>query len=125
VAGIITDRKLTDSLNVLAALAVVKDAAADRKAAETVFLDMTGVVDYLDVMCITMGETPIQNRAIADRVAGRLKEYDIILDSLQGYQDGAWIVLDYSWLVVHIMLPEARAFYRLEELWSEGEVLKI
>lgn len=124
-AGIITDRKLTDSLNVLAALAVVKDAAADRKAAETVFLDMTGVVDYLDVMCITMGETPIQNRAIADRVAGRLKEYDIILDSLQGYQDGAWIVLDYSWLVVHIMLPEARAFYRLEELWSEGEVLKI
>lgn len=124
-AGIITDRKLTDSLNVLAALAIVKDAAADRKATETVFLDMTGVVDYLDVMCITMGETPIQNRAIADRIVERLKECDIILDSLQGYQNGAWIVLDYSWLVVHVMLPETRMFYRLEDLWSEGAVLEI
>ncbi len=121
----LTGRKLKKKLDVPAALVLVMDAAADRKAAETVFLDMTGVVDYLDVMCITTGETPIQNRAIADCVVKRLKEYDIIPDSLQGYQSGSWIVLDYSWLVVHVMLPEIRSFYRLEDLWSEGEVLDI
>jgi ribosome-associated protein len=121
----ITGRKLKENLNVLAALALVMNAAADRKAEETVFLDMTGVVDYLDVMCVTTGETPIQNRAIADRVVERLKEYDIIPDSLQGYQSGSWIVLDYSWLVVHVMLPEVRSFYRLEDLWSEGDTIDI
>ena len=121
----LTGRKLKKKLDVPAALVLVMDAAADRKAAETVFLDMTGVVDYLDVMCITTGETPIQNRAIADCVVERLKEYDIIPDSLQGYQSASWIVLDYSWLVVHVMLPEIRSFYRLEDLWSEGEVLDI
>ncbi len=107
------------------ALAVVLDAASDRKAANTVFLDLTGVVDYLDVMCITSGETEIQNRAICDRIVERLKECDIIFDSLQGYRDGSWIVLDYSWLVVHVMLPQIRSFYRLEELWSEGKVIDI
>jgi len=107
------------------ALAVVLDAASDRKAANTIFLDLTGVVDYLDVMCITSGETEIQNRAICDRIVERLKECDIIFDSLQGYRDGSWIVLDYSWLVVHVMLPQIRSFYRLEELWSEGKVIDI
>lgn len=106
-------------------LALVADAASDRKAANTAFLDLTGVVDYLDVMCITSGETEIQNRAICDRIAERLKEYDIIFDSLQGYRDGSWIVLDYSWLVVHVMLPQVRSFYRLEELWSEGKFVDI
>ncbi|OGK09834.1 MAG: ribosome silencing factor [Candidatus Riflebacteria bacterium RBG_13_59_9] len=107
------------------ALSVTKEAAADRKAIDTEFLDMTGVVDYLDVMCITSGETAIQNRAIADRIAERLKEYDIIFASLQGYRDGSWIVLDYSWMVVHVMLPQIRTFYRLEELWSEGKKIDI
>ena len=114
---------LAENLTVGKALAVLKDAALDRKADDIVFLDMTGVVDYLDVMCLATGETALQTRAIADRIAERLKEYDIIVDSLQGYQEGSWVVLDYGWLVVHIMLPDVRAFYKLEDLWSEGRAL--
>ena len=116
----IRELKLTEDLSLPEVLALTREAAADRKALDTVLLDLTGVVDYLDVLCITSGETPLQNRAIADRIAERLKEYDIIFDSLQGYRDGSWIVLDYSFMVVHVMLPELRSFYRLEELWSEG-----
>jgi len=120
VARSIRELKLTEDLSLPEVLALTREAAADRKALDTVLLDLTGVVDYLDVLCITSGETPLQNRAIADRIAERLKEYDIIFDSLQGYRDGSWIVLDYSFMVVHVMLPELRSFYRLEELWSEG-----
>lgn len=117
--------KLADNLTVSDALAVAKDAALDRKAEGIVFLDMTGVVDYLDIMALATGETALQTRAIADRIVERFKEYDIIQDSLQGYRDGSWVVLDYGWLVVHIMLPEVREFYRLEELWSEARPLAI
>jgi len=83
------------------------------------------VVDYLDVMVVTTGETPVQNRAIADSVINKLKEYGIIIDSLQGYRHGGWVLLDYGLVVVHIMLPELRSFYQLEELWSEGKRVKV
>lgn len=83
------------------------------------------MVDYLDVMVVTTGETPVQNRAIADSVINKLKEYGIIIDSLQGYRHGGWVLLDYGLVVVHIMLPELRSFYQLEELWSEGKRVKV
>ena len=117
--------KLTETMAIADALAIAKDAALDKKAEGITFLDMTGVVDYLDIMALATGETSLQTRAIADRITERLKEYDIIPDSLQGYREGSWVVLDYGWLVVHIMLPEMREFYRLEELWSEARPLSI
>jgi len=125
VATAIELTKLTNNLVIADALAVVRDAALDRKAEGISFLDMTGVVDYLDIMALATGETALQTRAIADRITERLKEYDIIPDSLQGYREGSWVVLDYGWLVVHVMLPEMRDFYRLEELWSEARPLTI
>lgn len=124
-ATVIGQTKLADNLTIAEALAVAKDAALDRKAENITFLDMTGVVDYLDVMVLASGDTALQTRAIADRIAERLKEYDIIPNSLQGYREGSWVVLDYGWLVVHVMQPELRDFYRLEELWSEAKPLSI
>jgi len=106
-------------------LAVIAEAVSDKKGTEPVFLDLRGVVDYLDVICITSGETSLQNRAVADRVVERLKNCDIIPLSLQGYEDGSWILLDYGAFVVHVMLPELRSFYRLEELWSEGRLITV
>jgi len=86
-----------------------------------VFIDLSEVVDYVDIMVVTTGETPVQNRAIADSIIHKLREYGIMIDSLQGYRHGGWVLLDYGLVVVHIMLPELRAFYQLEELWSEGK----
>jgi ribosome-associated protein len=41
----------------------------------------------------------------------------------EGEADAGWIVLDYGDVVVHLFSPEKRNYYRLEELWSEGNVL--
>jgi ribosome-associated protein len=41
----------------------------------------------------------------------------------QGKSDSGWIVLDYGDVVVHLLSPDQRAFYRLEELWAEGTVV--
>lgn len=41
----------------------------------------------------------------------------------QGNADSGWIVLDYGDVVVHLFSPEQRDYYRLEDLWSEGNVL--
>ncbi len=102
-------------------LILIKEAISDKKGEDIVFLDLSLIVDYLDVICIATGHTPTHNRAIADSVTEKLAEYGIISDSLQGYSDGSWILLDYGLIVVHIMLPHIRVFYDLEELWAEGE----
>jgi ribosome-associated protein len=125
VATRIEETNLAENLTVAKAMEVLKDAALDMKAEDIAILDMTGVVDYLDIMCLATGETGLQVRAIADRIMERLREYGIIPDSLQGHREGSWVVLDYGWLVVHVMLPDLRAFYRLEDLWSEARALHI
>lgn len=113
------DPSLRDTLGIIA------EAVSGKKGLPPIFLDLSGVVDYLDVICITSGETSLQNRAIADHIAARLRSYDIIPLSLQGYDDGSWILLDYGTFVVHVMVPELRSFYQLEELWSEGRLVTV
>jgi ribosome-associated protein len=39
----------------------------------------------------------------------------------EGYQALQWVLIDYVNIVVHIMLPETRKFYGLEEMWSDAE----
>jgi len=41
----------------------------------------------------------------------------------EGKADAGWIVLDYGDVVVHLFSPEQRRYYRLEDLWSEGNVV--
>jgi ribosome-associated protein len=40
----------------------------------------------------------------------------------EGKQGGQWLLIDYINVVVHVMHPEARGFYKLEELWSDAEM---
>ena len=43
----------------------------------------------------------------------------------EGYRDGTWVLLDYGCICVHVFSAEARAFYDLERLWSDAEVIDI
>ncbi len=101
-------------------LRLMVEAARDKLAEDVKVLDVTGVLDYVDYILVAQGQTAIQNRAIADRIIESLKEYDIIISSLQGYRNADWILIDYDNVVVHVLLPDAREFYQLEELLSEG-----
>lgn len=106
-------------------LKLVHDAISSKKGENLLFIDLTGVVDYTDVICLANGYTPVHNRAMADAIVESLAKYGIMVDSLQGYKDGGWILLDYGVIVIHLMLPELREFYQLEELWSEGEKIEV
>jgi ribosome-associated protein len=117
--------KPTAAKNGLRALEIVKDAALNKKAHDIVFLDMRGVVDYLDYLAVCHGDSVIQNRAIADNIVERLKNRDIIFSGIEGYRSGSWILLDFDDFVVHIFLEEERKFYNLEELWVEGKRLEV
>ena len=95
--------------------------AADKKAIDVVELDVRGVVGYTDFFLVCSGNTSRQVKAIHDAVHQALKDENGILPRrVEGQTEATWILMDYLDVVVHIFLPEAREYYRLEQLWGEA-----
>jgi ribosome-associated protein len=95
--------------------------AADRKAIDVRVLDLRGIVSYADFFVICSGNTDRQARAIQEAIHRELKDGDRLLPRrVEGDGEARWILLDYLDCVVHIFTPEAREYYRLEQLWGEA-----
>jgi ribosome-associated protein len=113
-AGRITPKDSTELVELIARI------ADDKLAQDIVILDMDSVVGYTDYFLICSGNTPRQTQAISDEIEYRLKHDEGRLPHRgEGRQEGNWILLDYVDVVVHVFTPEARAFYRLEQLWGQ------
>jgi ribosome-associated protein len=100
--------------------------ASDRKAIDIRVLDLRGVVSYTDYFVICSGNTERQTKAIHDAIYQDLKDDGRILPRrTEGEREARWILLDYLDCVVHIFTPEARDYYRLEQLWGEAPVRSV
>ncbi len=94
--------------------------AQEKLAEDVVILDMRPECSFTDYFVIATGRNPRQTAAIWDEVHARLKQDSKLLPaSVDGAREGAWIVADYLDVVLHVFTPEARGYYRLEELWSD------
>ena len=94
--------------------------AREKLAEDVVILDMRPECSFTDYFVIVSGRNPRQTAAIWDEVHTQLKQDERLLpQSVDGTRDGAWIVADYLDVVLHVFTPDARAFYRLEDLWSD------
>ena len=81
---------------------------------------MRPVCTYTDFFVIASGQNPRQASAIYDEVRERLKKEDGVIPlAADGTREANWIVADYIDVVLHVFTPDARAFYRLEELWGD------
>jgi len=97
--------------------------AADKKAVDLVELDVRGVVGYTDFFLVCSGNTARQCKAIHDGIHQTLKdEHGLLPRRVEGLAEARWILMDYLDVVVHIFTPDARGFYRLEQLWGEVPV---
>jgi ribosome-associated protein len=95
--------------------------AADKKALDVRVIDLRGIVSYTDFFVVCSGNTERQTKAIHDAVYESLKHDDGLLPRrAEGQREARWILLDYLDCVAHIFTPEAREYYRLEQLWGEA-----
>ena len=95
--------------------------ASDVKAQEIVELDLRGVLGYTDYFVIASGGIDRQAKAIHDRIhEGMKREHGLLPRRVEGVSESRWILMDYLDVIVHIFTPEAREFYRLEQLWGEA-----
>jgi len=97
---------------------VVVDALADMKALEVKLLDVRGLTDIADFMVIASGTSDRHVRSVAQRVVEKAKEAGFRPHGVEGQQDGDWVLIDLSEIIVHVMLPRVREFYGLEKLWD-------
>jgi ribosome-associated protein len=99
----------------------IAEYAADKKAIDLVELDVGEILDYADHFIVCSGNTDRQTKAIADGIhEGLKKEHGILPRRIEGLPEARWILMDYLDVVVHIFTPDARDFYRLEQLWGEA-----
>ncbi len=95
--------------------------ASARKAIDIRVLDLRGVVSYTDFLVVCSGNTERQAKAIHDAVHKELKDEEGLLPRrAEGAREARWILLDYLDCVLHVFTPEAREYYRLDNLWGEA-----
>lgn len=108
-------------------LNIVKTAvrAADSKKAENI--EVIGIADLsvlADYFVICSGTSSTQIKAIADEVEYQLDLQKIEPHHIEGKSSG-WICMDYGSVIVHVFTDKDRAFFNLERLWRDGELLDI
>ena len=98
----------------------IAQIASGRKAIDIRVLDLREVVSYTDFLVVCSGNTERQAKAIHDAVHQELKDEEGMLPRrAEGVREGRWILLDYLDCVLHVFTPEAREYYRLDNLWGE------
>ncbi len=97
-------------------------ALEDVKGREIIALDVRKLTGMTDYMVIASGASNRQVKALADNVQEEMRKHGIRPMGTEGETAAEWILVDYGDVVVHVMLPEARAFYDLERLWSDRAV---
>ncbi|MFQ5500965.1 MAG: ribosome silencing factor [Phycisphaerae bacterium] len=87
---------------------------------EIVVLDLRGVSPICDFFVIGNGTSDRQMRAAVDHIKEAAKEQGQRPYSTSGYREGAWIVVDYVDVIVHLFEAERRAYYDLDSLWGDS-----
>jgi ribosome-associated protein len=99
-------------------LQVVEGALDEMKAVNVRVLDVHELTDIADTMVIASGNSDRHVRSIADRIVEHAKKGGFRPMGVEGERDGEWVLVDLQDVIVHIMLPRVREFYRLENLWD-------
>ena len=98
------------------AIAEVLDAKKGHDIKVLHVADKTVIADYF-VIC--SGNTSTQVKALAGEVEYRMEQRDVKPYGVEGRDNGAWVIVDYSHVIVHIFSRDAREFYKLDKLYAD------
>ncbi|MEJ5252845.1 MAG: ribosome silencing factor [Chthonomonadetes bacterium] len=102
---------------------IILRAADEVKAEDITQIDLRGKTILADYFLLMNGRSSIQVRAIVDKIIEFMEQAGQYEVRLEGYVRGEWVLLDYGDVVVHVMQPEVREFYGLEQFWRNAPLL--
>ena len=101
----------------------IVELAEDKKAADIVLLDLTGLTTMADYFVIASGGSERQLDAIANGIVGGLRDEKTKAIGREGTAASHWVLLDFGSVIVHIFTPPERDYYGLEKHWSEAKTV--
>ncbi len=87
------------------------------------FLDIKEVSSFTDYFVICSGSSSRMLESLSNSVMNACQSIKIKGIKKDGHSEAGWIVLDIGDIVIHLFNEEQRAYYDLEELWSNGKIL--
>ena len=92
----------------------------EAKANDVSQLDVRALTDITDFMVIASGTSHRHVHAMADRIREAARGQSLRPIGIEGDLENDWILIDFSDVVVHLMIPQVRQFYGLEQLWNDN-----
>ena len=116
---------MTASKEALKIVQIAAQAASDKVAENLVALDVTNPMPLTDIFLIVSGRNERQVMAISDGIEDKLLENGVKLLRREGKSSGRWILLDFGYVIVHVMHEEERMYYSIERIWSDCPVVPL
>lgn len=102
--------------------ATVIDALEDIKGQNILVFDAQPLTSLFDRVVIVSGTSNRQTRALAKNLHDKVKEAGGGVYGVEGEDTGEWVLVDLGDIIVHIMQPAIREYYRLEEIWGKHPI---
>lgn len=90
----------------------------DTRAKDIKIVELKDKTDIAEYFVLANGTSSTHVKALAGEVEFKMEERDIKAEAVEGRGNNAWIVLDYSHVIVHVFSREAREFYDLDRLYG-------
>lgn len=103
-------------------LKLVQTSLEDMKAHEMRTLDVRRLTSVTDYLVIVSGTSDRHVRSLASRLVENAKAAGQVPIGVEGLESAEWVLVDLADVVVHVMQPKVREFYKLEDLWAVGTV---
>lgn len=97
---------------------LVLDTLNELKAIDLVTIDVRGLTTITDTMVICSGRSSRHVKSMAESIVTAAKQNKLSYINMEGEREGDWVIVDLADVVIHVMLPTLRDFYRLEDLWE-------
>lgn len=103
----------------------IAELTKDKQAERITILDISNFSTLCDCFVICSGTSSPQVRAIYDDVIKSSRKSGLRVKHFQGDSSCRWMLIDFSDVILHIFLDEAREFYNLEYLWRNAEKINL
>ena len=101
---------------------LVVDALEDIKGQDIQVFDTVHLTSLFDRIAVVSGTSNRQTKALAASVRDKIKDAGGDVIGIEGEDTGEWVLVDLGDMIVHIMQPAIRQYYRLEEIWGDKPV---
>ncbi len=101
-------------------LELAQTSLEDMKARDVRVIEVRGMTSVTDYLLLASGTADRHVRSLADRLIENMKQAGQAPLGVEGQDAAEWILIDLNDVIVHVMQPRTREFYKLEDLWALG-----